>query len=82
MFILTACGQAGPRETGKQQAQTTITTAPISQTSTIAVAATVTVTTSNTNNPDWVNTASVDGDFYLRGNPDAPIRLIDYSDFL
>jgi hypothetical protein len=31
---------------------------------------------------DWANTASVEGDYYLLGNPAAPIRLVDYSDFL
>ena len=31
---------------------------------------------------DWTQTASVDGDLYVLGNPAAPIRFIDYSDFL
>lgn len=31
---------------------------------------------------DWTSTASIEGDYYVRGNPNAPIRLIDYSDFL
>ena len=31
---------------------------------------------------DWTTTASVDGDHYVLGNPNAPIRLIDFSDFL
>jgi len=31
---------------------------------------------------DWVNTVNVEGDYYIRGNPDAPILLTDYSDFL
>lgn len=31
---------------------------------------------------DWVNMASVEGDLYIRGNPNAPLRLLDYSDFL
>lgn len=31
---------------------------------------------------NWTQTASVDGDFYILGNPAAPIRLVDYSDFL
>jgi hypothetical protein len=31
---------------------------------------------------DWSHTATVDGDLYVLGNPAAPIRLIDYSDFL
>ena len=31
---------------------------------------------------DWLSTVTVDGDYYILGNPNAPIRLIDYSDFL
>lgn len=31
---------------------------------------------------DWTTTASIDGDYYMLGNPAAPIRLIDYGDFL
>ncbi|MBI1299326.1 hypothetical protein GC175_30715 [bacterium] len=31
---------------------------------------------------DWTETVTVDGDLFLRGNPAAPIRLVDYSDFM
>ena len=31
--------------------------------------------------PDWLQTATVEGDHYILGNPTAPVRLIDYSDF-
>jgi hypothetical protein len=31
---------------------------------------------------DWTETVTVEGDFYVLGNPAAPILLIDYSDFL
>lgn len=31
---------------------------------------------------DWLATVTVEGDFYILGNPNAPIRLVDYSDFL
>ncbi len=31
---------------------------------------------------DWTETATVDGDYYVLGNPAAPIRLVDYSDFM
>ena len=51
----------------------------------VTLAPTTALTTAVTNtatNTDWVNTASVDGDFFVRGNPNAPIRMIDYSDFL
>jgi protein-disulfide isomerase len=30
---------------------------------------------------DWTTTASVDGDYYVLGNPQAPVRLTDFSDF-
>jgi hypothetical protein len=29
-----------------------------------------------------VNTAFIAGDYFVRGNPAAPIRLVDFSDFL
>jgi outer membrane biosynthesis protein TonB len=31
---------------------------------------------------DWTETVTVDGDLFIRGNPAAPIRLVDYSDFM
>jgi hypothetical protein len=31
---------------------------------------------------DWAFVATVEGDYFVRGNPAAPVRLIDYSDFL
>ena len=31
--------------------------------------------------PDWTQTAALADGLYARGNPNAPIRLIDYSDF-
>ena len=31
---------------------------------------------------DWLNTATVDGDYYVLGNPGAAVRRTDYSDFL
>lgn len=30
----------------------------------------------------WADVSTVDGDYFVRGNPAAPIRLIDFSDFL
>lgn len=35
----------------------------------------------STSEVDWTITASVDGDYYVLGNPQAPVRLIDFSDF-
>jgi hypothetical protein len=31
---------------------------------------------------DWTETVTLEGDLFIRGNPAAPIRLIDYSDFM
>ena len=31
---------------------------------------------------DWLTTVTVEGDYYILGNPAAPVRLLDYSDFL
>lgn len=30
---------------------------------------------------DWTQVATVEGDFYVLGNPAAPVRLMDFSDF-
>jgi len=47
-----------------------------------ALPAEVAVAVMEDTSADWVNIASVEGDFYIRGNPNAPLRLLDYSDFL
>lgn len=31
---------------------------------------------------DWLSTVTVEDNFYILGNPNAPIRLVDFSDFL
>jgi len=31
---------------------------------------------------DWATTTPLEGDYFVLGNPDAPLLLIDYSDFL
>ncbi len=31
---------------------------------------------------DWTQTAGIDGDYFILGNPAAPIRLVDFSDFM
>ncbi len=75
VLMLSACGQASLPATPVQQTQLPVT-------SSVTPAASMTTTTTVAATPDWVNMASVDGDFYVRGNPKAPIRVIDYSDFL
>jgi protein-disulfide isomerase len=31
---------------------------------------------------EWASVATLEGEYFVRGNPAAPVRLIDYSDFL
>lgn len=31
---------------------------------------------------DWSQVAGREGDLYILGNPNAPLRIVDYSDFL
>ena len=31
---------------------------------------------------DWLTTVTVEGDYYVLGNPAASVRVLDYSDFL
>ena len=31
---------------------------------------------------DWTQVATLEGDLYILGNPAAPIRLVDFSDFM
>ena len=54
------------------KAQAIATTAPTATTAAIEGAEVV----------DWLQVAGKEGDLYVLGNPNAPIRLIDYSDFL
>jgi hypothetical protein len=46
------------------------------------VVPTAAITVSAASAADWTQTAAVDGDFFVLGNPAAPLRLVDYSDFL
>ena len=48
-------------------------------TSEAAVPAEPTATTAPT---DWSTVATLEGDYVILGNPAAPIRLVDYSDFM
>src|SRR5262245_17456815 len=73
----TAPATAAPPATAVVQPATPTSLPTVAATAAPTVAPTVATTTT-----DWVNTASVEGDLYVRGNPHAPIRLIDFSDFL
>jgi hypothetical protein len=69
---------AAPQE--NQEAVVTVAAPP---TETVAATVSATVTTSSTVAAvDWLRTASVEGGLYVLGNPAAPLRLTDYSDFL
>lgn len=96
-LLFTACGSADAPTTGvptgapvvqkmePTATATTVATAVPTESPTVAAATlipTAVLTTAITTTTDWVNTASVDGDFFVRGNPSAPIRMVDYSDFL
>jgi hypothetical protein len=76
-MVVTACA---PAQTPSAAAlPPTPTTASESPTAT-AIAE---VATNPANAPtDWATTATLEGDYYVLGNPAAPVRLIDYSDFL
>ena len=65
-----------PLTTTTESATTAILTTAIVTTAIVTTATTVEQTT------DWLNTAAVEGDYYILGNPAAPVRLTDYSDFL
>lgn len=76
--VLAACG-AGPAPAAPAPPPATAT--PSSQADVAAAAPTdepVAVATP----ADWLNTVTPDGDYYVLGNPAAPVRLLDYSDFL
>ncbi len=53
-----------------------------SQEPTAALEATPTEAPAAQESQDWSQNAWQDGDLYVLGNPEAPIRLVDYSDFL
>ena len=71
--LLAACGGAGaaipPTAAPTSFAPTTTAAAPAEAASPPAQA-------------DWLQTASLEGDYFVLGNPDAPVRVLDYSDFL
>jgi hypothetical protein len=94
LWLLTACGAAprasAPSAAVAQPTEVTAASAPPA-TDTPAPQATATSTAAPvavaTKPPtavlmDWANTAGIEGDYYVLGNPAAPIRLVDYSDFL
>ena len=67
-----------------QPNQTVATVALSTATTEVAAAPTEPSTlapTATTAPADWTTTATVEGDYYVLGNPQAPIRFIDFSDF-
>ena len=91
VLILTGCADLSSPTTVEQEvsvedeatatpepvAAEVIATAPVSE-ETILVPTAEPVVDST----DWTQTASIDGDYYILGNPVAPIRLVDFSDFM
>lgn len=76
MWLFTGCAAAQPA------APLPTATALIAQPSDDeSVAAPVSIETAPAA-PDYTQVASVEGDLYILGNPDAPVLLIDFSDFL
>ena len=59
----------------------TATSAPVEPTATPQPVAQPAPTNTPEPEPGWTQTASLVDGLYVRGNPNAPIRLLDYSDF-
>ena len=49
---------------------------------TVPVLVATEVPTATDESVDWLTTTTVEEERYILGNPNAPIRLIDFSDFL
>ncbi len=94
VLLLAACGRSATPTADVAATATTApaavivaTTAPLTTTTETMATGEITtgaVTTATVpgQTADWLNTASVEGDYYILGNPAAPVRLTDYSDFL
>jgi protein-disulfide isomerase len=72
----TAAAPTVPMQSSSSQTTTTDATMPV------LVATAVPTATAATESTNWLATVTVDGTSYILGNPNAPIRLVDYSDFL
>ncbi len=65
-----------PIQRSNSQTTTTDATMPV------LIATAVPTATAATEPINWLATVTVDGTSYVLGDPNAPIRLVDYSDFL
>ena len=97
-ILLTACGggqEVAPAQPPVEAPTAAPTAAPVAEPEVVEKAAPVAVETvadppAPTVEPtpaapepvDWLTTVTVDGDYYILGNPAAAVRLLDYSDFL
>ncbi|MDQ3250176.1 MAG: hypothetical protein M3Q45_13330 [Chloroflexota bacterium] len=87
LLLFTACARGNqapavtaPNEPAPTVAQAQATALPTVETTVVLTEVTAIALPSPAE--DWVNTVNVEGDYYIRGNPDAPVLLTDYSDFL
>lgn len=89
-LALSACPPAAPSAPVAAPPTAAATLTPTVAPNADALPTPATAATPNTAEPaaamdttvDWTTVATVDGDYYVLGNPAAPIRLIDYGDFL
>lgn len=94
LLLIAACGSATPEQPAAgenvapvavvEATATPIPTEPPAATATsesAPVAAEQAPTSTPEPEPDWTQTATLVDGLYVLGNPNAPIRLIDYSDF-
>jgi protein-disulfide isomerase len=88
MTLFTGCTMAGRPSSPTtvaidNQAIATTATVPVPAVPTQSSNSQTTTTAASATEPtNWLATVTVDGTSYILGNPKAPIRLVEYSDFL
>ncbi|RLT37979.1 MAG: hypothetical protein DWI57_12870 [Chloroflexi bacterium] len=97
LLLIAACGASAPEQPAANESaapvvvaeatstplpvEPTATSAPVEPTATPQPVAQPAPTNTPEPEADWTQTAALVDGLYVRGNPNAPIRLIDYSDF-
>lgn len=76
--------EAIPMETPKPEGKIAQNTPVLDEEPSLPVAdeSTPTPEVTQTQEVDWLQVVTVEGDYYWLGNPNAAVRLIDFSDFL